>query len=173
MKKTVSARESKSARIVSYLQGCGLLSPCDGSSASRRTQKAYHNTLILLANYREILWQTTCEIDTISFDLNLPVTNLDVLVSRIDAEIGMSNKRLENQLERLSKTQKLLDRVNDSLCILKSKPGNGSILYDVIYLTYISEERYKQEEVQELLHISRRHYYRLKEEAISTLSIRL
>ena len=56
---------------------------------------------------------------------------------------------------------------------LKHKPGNGQLLYDLIYLTYIAEDKMRQTDVLFRLNVSRRHYYRLKEQAISIISLRL
>ncbi len=82
----------------------------------------------------------------------------------------MENRRLELRLERLAKTRQLLDRINDALTSLKYKPDNGPLLYDLIYL---SEEKLHQTDILYRLNISRRHYYRLKEQAISIISLRL
>ena len=113
------------------------------------------------------------ELDTIAAELNLPLQKLDAVLSRIDAEIGMENRRLELRLERLAKTRQLLDRINDALTTLKYKPDNGPLLYELIYVTYISEEKLHQTDVLYRLNISRRHYYRLKEQAINIISLRL
>ena len=85
----------------------------------------------------------------------------------------MENRRLELRLERLAKTRQLLDRINDALTTLKRKPENGQLLYDLIYMTYIGEEKLLQTDVLFRLNISRRHYYRLKEQAVSIISLRL
>jgi hypothetical protein len=85
----------------------------------------------------------------------------------------MENRRLELRLERLAKTRQLLDQINDALTSLKHKPGNGQLLYDLIYLTYIAEDKMRQTDVLFRLNVSRRHYYRLKEQAISIISLRL
>ena len=175
-KRTVSQSEA----VLSFLRDRGVLSNDDDISeavvhdAQQKKQKqAYHNTLLLLTNYRNILWQTDCEIEAIASELNLPLKNLDAILSRIDAEIGMDNRRLELNLERLAKTRQLLDRINDALTALKRKPDNGPLLYDLIYLTYICEEKLLQTDVLFRLNISRRHYYRLKEQAINIISLRL
>ena len=139
----------------------------------KKQKQAYHNTLLLLSNYRNILWQTDCEIEAIASELNVPLKNLDALLIRVDAEIGMENRRLELNLERLAKTRQLLDRINDALTALKRKPDNGPLLYDLIYMTYISDEKLLQTDVLFRLNISRRHYYRLKEQAINIISLRL
>lgn len=166
--------------VLSFLRNRGILAENSTLSeemireAQEKKQKqAYHNTLLLLSNYRNILWQTDCEIEAIASELNVPLKNLDALLSRVDAEIGMENRRLELNLERLAKTRQLLDRINDALTALKRKPDNGPLLYDLIYMTYISDEKLLQTDVLFRLNISRRHYYRLKEQAINIISLRL
>lgn len=173
-------RAVSSEAVLSFLRNHGILAadktlPEDiiREAQEKKQKQAYHNTLLLLSNYRNILWQTDCEIEAIAAELNLPLSNLDAILSRIDAEIGMDNRRLELNLERLAKTRQLLDRINDALTALKRKPDNGSLLYDLIYMTYISEEKMLQTDVLFRLNISRRHYYRLKEQAINIISLRL
>ena len=173
--KTFSAASSDEA-VLSFLRERGILadeSITPQQIEEKKRKEAYHNTLLLLSNYRNILWQTDNELDTIAAELNLPLQKLDAVLSRIDAEIGMENRRLELRLERLAKTRQLLDRINDALTTLKYKPDNGPLLYDLIYLTYISEEKLHQTDVLYRLNISRRHYYRLKEQAINIISLRL
>ena len=85
----------------------------------------------------------------------------------------MENRRLEFRLERLAKTRQLLDRINDALTSLKRKPDNGPLLYELIYLTYIGEEKLVLNDILFRLNISRRHYYRLKEQAVNSISLRL
>lgn len=176
-----SKRTALSAEaVLSFLRNQGILAENSTLSeemirkAQEKKQKqAYHNTLLLLSNYRNILWQTDCEIEAIASELNVPLKNLDALLSRVDAEIGMENRRLELNLERLAKTRQLLDRINDALTALKRKPDNGPLLYELIYMTYISDEKLLQTDVLFRLNISRRHYYRLKEQAINIISLRL
>ena len=165
---------SNAEAVLSFLRDRGILTGDDVSPqqiVENKQKQAYHNTLLLLANYRNILWQTDSELETIAAELELPLQNLDAVLSRIDAQIGMENRRLELRLERLAKTRQLLDRINDALTTLKRKPENGQLLYDLIYMTYIGEEKLLQTDVLFRLNISRRHYYRLKEQAISIISL--
>ena len=167
---------SNDEAVLSFLRERGILadeSITPQQIEEKKRKEAYHNTLLLLSNYRNILWQTDSELDTIAAELNLPLQKLDAVLSRIDAEIGMENRRLELRLERLAKTRQLLDRINDALTTLKYKPDNGPLLYDLIYMTYIGEEKLLQTDVLYRLNISRRHFYRLKEQAVSIISLRL
>ena len=175
-KNAFSSTASNDEAVLSFLRERGILadeSITPQQVEEKKRKEAYHNTLLLLSNYRNILWQTDSELDTIAAELNLPLQKLDAVLSRIDAEIGMENRRLELRLERLAKTRQLLDRINDALTTLKYKPDNGPLLYDLIFLTYISEEKLHQTDVLYRLNISRRHYYRLKEQAINIISLRL
>ena len=175
-KNAFSSTASNDEAVLSFLRERGILadeSITPQQVEEKKRKEAYHNTLLLLSNYRNILWQTDSELETIAAELNLPLQKLDAVLSRIDAEIGMENRRLELRLERLAKNRQLLDRINDALTTLKYKPDNGPLLYDLIYLTYISEEKLHQTDVLYRLSISRRHYYRLKEQAINIISLRL
>ena len=85
----------------------------------------------------------------------------------------MGNRKLESRVESLRKSRLLLDRINEALTVLKKKPGNGPRLYELIYLTYIVPEKLSHTDLLFRLDLSSRQYYRLREEAISILSIRL
>lgn len=171
-----SAPFSESA-LLSTFSSLGLLSDFSSSEDTAKRQElqkaAYHNTELLLKNYRNIIWQMECEVDQIAVELELPLRNLDAVLSRIDAHIGMEDKRLENKLDQLAQLRKLIDRVNDALTLLKKKPDNGQKLYDLIYLTFISEDKLSQNDILYRLDISRRHFYRLREQAIQVISLRL
>mgnify|MGYP005800690851 FL=1 len=85
----------------------------------------------------------------------------------------MGNRKLESRVESLRKSRLLLERINDALTVLKKKPSNGPRLYELIYLTYIVPEKLSHTDLLFRLDLSSRQYYRLREEAISILSIRL
>ena len=91
--KNFSAASNDEA-VLSFLRERGILadeSITPQQIEEKKRKEAYHNTLLLLSNYRNILWQTDSELDTIAAELNLPLQNLDAVLSRIDAEIGMSH----------------------------------------------------------------------------------
>ena len=138
-----------------------------------RRKRFYHNTRVLLENYRDIAWALECFPDTVAEELDVPFQPLDALLDRMDAEGCMGNRKLESRVESVRKSRLLLDRINDALTVLKKKPGNGPRLYELIYLTYIVPEKLSHTDLLFRLDLSSRQYYRLREEAISILSIRL
>lgn len=144
------------------------------SAATQKRQKiAYHNTLMLLKNYRNIAWIAECLPETIAYELDEKFKDIDTIIDRIDIQLSLENKKLESRLEGAKKTRLLLDRINEALTVLMKKPGNGPELYKVISETFIIPEIYDVRSIAQKLRISLKKYYRLREQAISIISIRL
>ena len=138
-----------------------------------RLQKLYHNTQVLLSHYRDIAWALECFPETVAQELDEPFDKLDTLLDRMDAEAGMGNRKLESRVESLRKSRLLLDRINDALTVLKKKPGNGPRLYELIYLTYIVPEKLSHTDLMFRLDLSSRQFYRLRDQAIDVIAVRL
>lgn len=136
-------------------------------------QKAYHNTEVLLEQYRLVVWVLECAPGEIAQELLIPVKDVDALAERIELETTLGSKRIENRVNTMMKTRFLVDRVQEALTVLRKKPGNGELLYSILYATYIDPEKRKHEELLKSLDLSSRTYYRLRREAITILSIRL
>ena len=143
------------------------------ATKQQKTKNAYHNTLLLLKHYRTIAWLLECFPDTIAQELDQPFDRLDELIDRLDMEMAIGNKKLENRLAGIEKSRMILDRVNEALTILKKKPEDGQKLYELIYLTFIAPETLNHSELLYRLNLSSRHYYRCREQAINILSLRL
>ena len=143
--------------------------------ARKEKQKnTYHNTMMLLQHYRMIVWLFECFPENVARELEKPFEGgVDTLLEQVDLEVSWGNRKLESRLEGIQKSRLLLDRVNEALTVLKKKPENGERLYQLIYLTYIAPERLNHNELLYRLDMSSRHYYRLRQQAITILSIRL
>lgn len=171
---------SKSAAFVQYLMRRGLLvdQRVLNEDAQRRRQevarKAYHNTELLLTSYREIVWALESVPDQIASELQMPFATLDELVDRIDLELGMENKRLESRLNSVTKSRLLIDRINEAVSVLKTKPKDGNDMYRVIYKTFMDPNVCRN--IYDLfyeLNLSKRKYYELRKKAIRLISLRL
>lgn len=136
-------------------------------------QRAYHNTMMLMEQYRMIIWVLQCMPTELAQELNVPLGDIDALANRIDIESVWENKKLEARLSAIMKTRVLIDRIHDALTVIRKKPDNGEKLYSVIYHTYIDPVQRKHPELIEYLKISSRSYYRLRREAITIMSMRL
>jgi hypothetical protein len=169
----------KSEAFLTMLTKRGLLEDPEISDEKvRQAVKAkkrgmYHNTQLMLRHYRDINWALECFPAHIAEELDRPMGDLDALLSLIDAELGMDNAKLENRLMSVQKSRLLLDRFNEALTVLQQKPGNGELMYQSLYLTYIAPETLSHTEILYRLNISSRHYYRIRQQAINILSIRL
>lgn len=180
-KKTSQQAESMSSAdaVIQFLTQRGILGDkkIDDERAraikQQKTKNAYHNTLLLLKHYRTIAWLLECFPDTIAQELDQPFGRLDELIDRLDIEMAMGNKKLENRLAGIEKSRMILDRVNEALTVLKKKPEDGQKLYELIYLTFIASETLNHSELLYRLNLSSRHYYRCREQAINILSLRL
>lgn len=142
--------------------------------ARKEKQKnTYHNTMMLLQHYRTIVWLFECFPENVAGELEKPFEGVDALLEQVDLEMSWGNRKLESRLEGIQKSRLLLDRVNEALTVLKKKPENGERLYQLIYLTYIAPEKLSHHELLYRLDMSSRHYYRLRQQAVTILSIRL
>lgn len=169
----------QSAALIEMLTKRGIVE--DGKIDDDRIRQAeknkkrnvYHNTLLLLQYYRDIIWTLECLPANISEDLSKPFDGLDSLLSLISSELDMDNTKLENRLMSIKKSRLLVDRFNEALMVLKKKPSGGQLMYDIIYQTYINPEKLTHHDLIYRLNISTRHYYRLRQQAINIISIRL
>lgn len=142
-------------------------------AVKEKKRVTFHNTKLMLERYRDINWMLECFPSNLALELDQPLYDLDSLLSTITAEVGLNNQKLENRLESVKKSRLLLDRFNEALTILKKKPGDGEIMYKILYLTYIVPEKLTHDEILFRLSICDRHYYRLKRSAINIISMRL
>lgn len=143
------------------------------TARQEKKKNAYHNTLMLLKNYRTVSWMMECFPANVAAELDSPLTSLDELIDRIDVEMSMENRKLESRIAGIQKSRILLDRVNEALTVLKKKPNDGERLYELIYQTYIAPEKLSLTDLLYRLDLSPRHYYRLRDQAVTILSMRL
>ena len=169
----------QSEAFLKMLARRGLLEdPLIDDDTARKAAKAkkrnmYHNTKQMLKYYRDITWALECFPASIAEELDKPLKDLDAILSLINTEIAMDNVKLENRLMSVQKSRLLLDRFNEALTVLRKKPGNGELMYQSLYLSYIAPENLTHTEILYRLNISSRHYYRIRQQAINILSIRL
>lgn len=138
-----------------------------------KRRNMHHNTLLLMRSYRDIRWMLQCFPDTVAEELDAPLHDLDTLIKLVNSEIDLDNYRLENRIHSIQRSRNMMDMVNEAISILRQKPQNGEMLYNIIYLTYVAPERMMVVEICSKLHISDRQYYRLRQQALSIIAMRL
>lgn len=166
-------------QILSLLERRGIVE--DQSITSKKAREAeqelrrnmYHNTQMMLRHYRDIVWALECFPQQVAEELDCPLHDLDALLSAVDTQIAMGNAKLEHRMLGIQKSRLLLDRINDALTVLRHKPGNGEMMYNIIFQTFLTPDKLTHTEILFRLGISDRHYYRLRQQAVNILSIRL
>ena len=119
----------ESNKFVQYLVDRGLIKDpgitdeTTRQSSQKRKYNLYHNTLLLLKNYRNICWQLKAFPANITAELDQPLAEVDNILSLVDDQLDMGNRRLESRLRSLQKSRILIDRLNEAVAILKTKPG--------------------------------------------------
>ena len=139
----------------------------------KKMRNAYHNTELLLKNYRNLAWLLECFPEYISEELNESFQDIDKLINRLDVEMAYGNKRMESRLESIQKTRLVIDRIHDAVTVLKKYPNGGQRMYEVIYLSYIAEEKLDVADITYRMNISRRLFYRIRSEALTIISLSL
>lgn len=139
----------------------------------KKMRNAYHNTELLLKNYRNLAWLLECFPEYISEELNESFQDIDKLINRLDVEMAYGNRRMESRLESIQKTRLVIDRIHDAVTVLKKYPNGGQRMYEVIYLSYIAEEKLDVADITYRMNISRRLFYRIRSEALTIISLSL
>lgn len=166
-------------QLIALLERRGIVEdPSIVNEKARQAEQAlrrnmYHNTQMMLKHYRDIVWALECFPEQVAEELDRPLKDLDALLSMVDTQLAMGNTRLEHRMLSIKQSRLLLDRINDALTVLRQKPGNGEMMYNIIFQTFVTPDKLTHQEILYRLDISDRHYYRLRQQTVNILSIRL
>ena len=133
-------------------------------------RRAFHNAEMLLKHYRDYSYMIQTFPQRCGEDLDAPFKQIDKLADKLDLECARGNKRLEAQLENISRSRMRMERINSALAALKLKHGKGETMYEVIHMRYIDTKVRTVEEICEYLEISYSTFWRLRNEAITLIS---
>lgn len=170
---------SNEDRFISFLMKSGYLSdpkikdPQLRVKKQERNKQTYHNTKLLLEHYRDLVWVMESIPEDLQQELDVPMGELDSLITRLDLEMSLENHRVESRLQTIMKSRMLLDRMNEAISFLRTKPKVGERLYQIIYATYIGEPRDSVLDVINEVGLSKGAYYELRKKAITLIGMRL
>jgi hypothetical protein len=108
----------------------------------------FHNTRYLLRQYRRVAYA----IKVSEADLNLRMEmehGMKMSTLEINAElagIDLSGSRLEGYTKSLISSREMLQIIHNALETVRLDPDHGELLYHVLYLTYFSEQSFKNRE---------------------------
>lgn len=129
---------SNEDRFISFLMKSGYLSdpkikdPQLRVKKQERNKQTYHNTKLLLEHYRDLVWVMESIPEDLQRELDVPMGELDSLITRLDLEMSLENHRVESRLQTIMKSRMLLDRMNEAISFLRTKPKVGERLYQII-----------------------------------------
>ena len=113
-------------RFLDFLKKSGYLSDPEVENPEVRAKKKadnrriYHNTHLMLQHYRDLVWVMETIPNELKSELDIPLADLDALISRLDIELSLNNRRLESRLDALIKTRALVDRLNEAIGFLRT-----------------------------------------------------
>ena len=136
-------------------------------------RKIYHNTQLMLQHYRDLAWVLEGIPSELKAELDIPFADLDTLISRLDLELSLNNHRLESRIYALIKSRMLMDRLNEAINFLKTKPDEGELMYQIIYYTFIGEKMNSVYDILNKIGIAKTRYYKLRKIAITMISVKL
>lgn len=138
----------------------------------------YHSTYKLLKNYRDVRWSLELAVQQVraSFQLEYGENIEEFLDSLYMAGADLGGTDIEGRARSIERSRKMLQLIDSSVELLRTKHKMGEIYYWVLYYAFLSPQQL--EDVEEILeklrphirNISRRTYYRRRDEAVEILS---
>lgn len=138
----------------------------------------YHSTYKLLKNYRDVRWSLELAVQQIrcQFQLEYGESISEFLDSLYMAGADLGGTEIESHARSIERSRKMLQLIDSSVELLRTKHKMGEIYYWVLYYAFLSPQQL--EDVEETLeklrphirNISRRTYYRRRDEAVEILS---
>lgn len=152
----------------------------DSREQAKRRRMFIQNTKLALQTYREVVWSLSEIPGEISEELGAPLESVSIFLDFIDAthcdRLPISQERCVNEKRLINKIKYIQFCLNK----LKARPPvfinnrkskiTGEIMYRAIYYTYIDETIRTQEEILDILGVSKRTYYRWLDMGIEQLS---
>ena len=138
----------------------------------------YHDTLILLKKYRDVVWSLELAVKRAQgrFEQEFGRTISEFLDSVYQAGVELGDTRLEEQARNIDRTYRMLSAVNTAVDLIRKRHKDGETYYWILYYSYLSPHRYPnldmilQQLEPHIGPISARTFYRKRKEAVSALS---
>ena len=138
--------------------------------------KRYHDTVLLLRKYRDIVWGISVETDQIRGDFkNKYGETIDqFLEDMYCAGANLEGTELEDRTRSIVRSRKMLKLVDSAIAHIRKRDG-GELLYQILVLTYLSENNLTVSQIISRLEeknftLSARTLFRKRNEAVALVS---
>ena len=89
------------------------------AAMQKRLRDSYHNTELLLKNYRTIAWMLECFPEALAEELDRPFETVDQLLDGIDIASTFGERKLEHRTAAVEQTRLLMERIEKAgACVL-------------------------------------------------------
>ncbi len=116
--------------------------------------KIYHNTLLLLRHYRDVVWSLTVAVEQVKHDFhNEYGKDIDEFLDTLYAAgAELTGTDIEERAKSIARSNKMLKLVDNAVATMREKNKYGEIYYQVIYYNFLTPHAYRSnEEVVEAL----------------------
>lgn len=140
--------------------------------------KYYHDTWQLLKKYRDVVWSLELSVQQVkkTFEIEYGTSIEDFLDSIYMAGADLSGTQIEQHARSIERSHKMLNLLNTSVELLRTKHKSGEQYYWILYYSFLSPQQLAS--VEEIIDhirpyvndISYRTFYRRRQDAIEALS---
>ena len=108
----------------------------------------YHDTLLLLKKYRDVVWSLSISVEHVKSDFRTYYGGSieDFLDSVYVAGADLSGTDIEEHAKCIERSNKMLNLVDDAVATMRHKHKNGELYYQVLYFNYFSAQEYHSQE---------------------------
>lgn len=139
--------------------------------------KYYHDTWQLLKKYRDVVWSLELSVQQVkkTFEIEYGTSIEDFLDSIYMAGADLSGTQIEQHARSIERSHKMLNLLNTSVELLRTKHKSGEQYYWILYYSFLSPQELSN--VDEIIDhirpyvqdISHRTFYRRRQFAIEAL----
>jgi hypothetical protein len=136
-------------------------------------EKVYHDAHLLLDIYSDVLWGMNNSYTNIVRECKEIYGNSSIMVLDVITEFGsdLKAKLLHEQLEDTEASKVIIEIINAAMFKLVTYPHKGERYYEILKTTYFSEKKYSENEILDILKLSRSTYFRQRKKAISLFGV--
>ena len=114
----------------------------------------YHDTLLLLKRYRDVVWSLTVSVEQVKSDFrDCFGESIDEFLDSIyTAGADLSGTDIEERAKSIERSNKMLKLVNNAALCMRENHKYGEMYYKILYYSYFSPHVYhSNEEITEQL----------------------
>ena len=156
-------------RESSVMKQCALM--FKGFKIDRNT--VVHKTKLLLKIYRPVVWSTSNRVFEVREDAERYSSKkmVDALEFLANYAPEIEQDRFSDKVRSLFETHWLISIIDTTMDKIYAYPDNGITYHEILTKQYLTDKKYSEIEMLELLSMERSTYYDKKKEAIDLFAI--